>query len=153
MSGEHDIMTYKKKVMIGASISGLINAIINGAVQWFLLPGDKPIALTVNNIVNSEDTVLGAAVPLAVSLAMILTAVAYTSIEKPKPSFFPSYLWLVLKHGIFTLGLIVTFAVFWQRIMGEVYVSLVPAVIMLGVIAGIVSAIVNYMTITASRPI
>lgn len=134
----------------GAAISGLINAVINGAIQWWLLSGHAPLPLTVDGITNDEHTVFGAAVPLAVSLAMILTAVAWKTLEKPRPAFCPTFLWLVVKHGLFTLGVIVTFAVLWQRIFGSILVSLPVAVILLGLIAGVVSALVNLMTIRAS---
>jgi hypothetical protein len=140
-----------KDLAKGAAVSGVINAVINGAIQWWLLAGHSPLPLTVDGITNDEHTVFGAAVPLAVSLAMILTAVAYTSAPKPRPPFYPTFLWLVVKHGFFALGVIVTFAVLWQRILGSILVSLPVAVILLGLIAGVVSAIVNYMTLRAGR--
>jgi len=138
------------KILEGAIVSGLINAVINGAIQFFLLRGSSSIPLTVNEIVNDRHTVLGAAVPLAVSLAMILTVVAYTTIKTPKRPFFPSVFWLTIKHGIFAFGLVVAGAVVWQRFMGEIEVSLAVAVLVLGIIAGVASGIVNYMTMTAS---
>jgi hypothetical protein len=73
-------------------LSGVIDAIINGAVQWYLLSGHAPLPLTVDGISGDEHTVFGAAVPLAVSLAMILTAVAYTTFKLPKPRFYPAFL-------------------------------------------------------------
>jgi hypothetical protein len=138
------------KILQGAIVSGLINAVINGAIQFFLMRASSSIPLTVNEIVNDRHTVLGAAVPLAVSLAMILTVVAYTTIKTPKRPFFPSVFWLTIKHGIFAFGLVVAGAVVWQRFMGEIEVSLAVAVLLLGVIAGIAAGIVNYMTMKAS---
>lgn len=138
------------ELMKGAVISGVINAVINGAIQWFLLKGHGPLPLTVDGITNDTHTVFGAAVPLAVSLAMILTAVAYLTVKGPKPRFFPSFLWMTIKHGFFALGMIVTFAVFWQRIAGSIEVPLVAAVLILGVVAGVVAGVVNYMTIRAA---
>lgn len=137
-------------ILKGALVSGAINAVINGAIQYVLLRGGSAIPLTVDAITNDAHTVLGAAVPLAVSLAMILTVVAYTTIKAPKRPFFPTVLWLTVKHGIFAFGLVVAGAVVWQRAMGEVAVSLATAVVILGAVAGVVSAIVNYMTIRAS---
>lgn len=134
----------------GAVVSGVINAIINGAIQWFILSGHAPLPLTVDGISNDEHTVFGAAVPLAVSLAMILTAVAYLTVNPPRPRFFPGFLWMTFRNGIFTLGLVITFAVFWQRFMGSILVPLSVAVLILGVLAGLVSALVNYMTIKAA---
>jgi hypothetical protein len=139
-----------KKIVQGAILSGIINAVINGAIQWFLLSDKGALPLTVDGITNDEHTVLGAAVPLAVSLAMILTAVAFTTVKKPRPPFFPVFLWLTIKHGFFALGVIVTFAVLWQRFAGSVFVSLPTAVIILGLVAGLVAGAVNYMTIRAA---
>lgn len=137
-------------ILRGALVSGAINAVINGAIQYVLLRGESAIPLRVDAITNDAHTVLGAAVPLAVSLAMILPVVAYTTIKAPKLPFFPTVLWLTIKHGIFAFGLVVAGAVLWQRAMGEVTVSLAAAVAILGAVAGIVSAIVNLMTIHAS---
>lgn len=134
----------------GAVAGGVVNGLINGAIQFFLLRAHAPIALTVNGIINDEMTVLGEAVPLAVTLAMILTVVAYLTLKAPKRRFFPSVLWLTIKHGVFVFGLIVTGAVVWQRVMGTVSVSLVTAVLVLSVVAGLVAGVVNYMTLRAS---
>jgi hypothetical protein len=152
----HDTMTTKSMqsdaevrstILKGAVISGIINAVINGGIQWWLLAKHAPIALSVDSITSTEHTVFGSAVPLAVSLAMILTGVAFPTIKGPKPPFFPLFVGLIVKHGFFALGIIVTFAVLWQRMMGSIEVSLLTAVIILGVIAGLVSAVVNYMTL------
>lgn len=134
----------------GAAISGVINAVINGAIQWYLLKGHAPLPLTVDSITNDKHTVFGAAVPLAVSLAMILTAVAYQTVKNEKPPFFPTFLWMTIKHGFFALGVIVTFAVLWQRSFGSVFVSLPTAVLILGMVGGVVAGVVNYMTIRAA---
>lgn len=138
------------EILKGALLSGAINAVINGAIQWYLLSGHGPLPLTVDGITNDEHTVFGAAVPLAVSLAMILTAVAYTTVKGPKPPFYPAFLWMVVKHGFFALGLVVTFAVLWQRIFGSITVSLPLAIVILGLVAGAAAAIVNFMTIRAA---
>ena len=60
-------------ILKGAVLSGIINAVINGGIQWYLLADSADLPLTVDGITNEETTVFGAAVPLAVSLAMILT--------------------------------------------------------------------------------
>lgn len=140
----------ESQIAKGAAVSGIINAVINGAIQWFLLAGHGPLPLTVDGITQDEHTVFGTAVPLAVSLAMILTAVAYMTVKSPKPPFFPSFLWMTVKHGFFALGVVVTFAVLWQRVFGSIQVPLSAAVVILGLVAGLVSAAVNYMTIRAA---
>lgn len=131
-------------------INGAINALINGAIQFFMLQGQGPVALTADAISTTEHTVLGSAVPLAVSLAMILTAVTHLTIKGPKPPFFPGVFWLTLKHGFFAFGVVVSAAVLWQRAMGTVDVSVGSAVVILGIIAGLVAAAIHYMTTLAS---
>jgi len=139
-----------KDIVKGAALSGAINATINGGIQWYLLGDHAPLPMTVDGITNDEHTVFGAAVPLAVTLAMILTAIAYKTDKRTKPPFFPTALWLTVKHGFFTLGILVTFAVFWQRLFGSIFVSLPVAVLILAVLAGVVAFMVNYMTARAA---
>jgi hypothetical protein len=137
------------QVRKGAILSGVINAVINGAIQAWLLAGSGPLPLTVDAITNEAHTVFGAAVPLGVSLAMILTVVAYTTVKGAKPPFYPTFLWMTVKNGFFVLGVIVTFAVLWQRIFGSVLAPFWLGIVLLGLIAGVISAVVNYMTISA----
>ena len=128
------------EVLKGAMLSGAINAVINGGIQPYLLRGKGPIPLSVDAISAGTRTVLASAVPLAVSLAMILTA--------PKKPFVPTTLWLVVKHGPFAFGAVVAAAVVWQRAAGTMEVSVGTAVVLLGAVAGLVAAVVNYMTIS-----
>ncbi|MDD9718623.1 hypothetical protein PVW48_17810 [Dinoroseobacter sp. PD6] len=139
----------KHQILQGAVISGVINAVINGAIQYFLLRKSMPMPLTVDSIGTETHTVLGSSVPLAVSLAMILTAVAHFTVKGAKKPFVPTTLWLVIKHGLFAFGAVVALAVVWQRAMGTVEVGLGSAVVLLALVAGLAAAIVNYMTITA----
>lgn len=131
----------------GAAITGLINAIVNGGIQYFLLKKHAPIPITVDSITNNVHTVLGAAVPLAICLAMIITVVSYYKIKGPKIAFFPTIFWMVIKHGFFTFGVVTALAVVWQRIVGTVEVGLFPAVIIIGIIAGLISGVIEYSTI------
>jgi len=135
------------EILKGAGITGFINAIINGGIQYFFLKDKAPIALSVDSITNTEETVLGSSVGVALSLAMILTVVAYFSIKDAKVTFFPTAFWLTIKHGFFTFGVIVAMAVMWQKYMGTVEVSLVTALVVIGIIAGVVAGVVNYLTL------
>lgn len=139
-----------RKILSAAVINGVINAVINGAIQFFMLRNHAPLPLSVNGIANETRTVLGGAVPLAVSLAMILTAVAYFTMKAPKYPFWPKVAWLTVKHGFFAFGAVVSGAIVWQRVMGTVDVSLITATVVLSVIAGVVAGVINYMTIHAS---
>jgi hypothetical protein len=139
----------RAQILKGAVVSGAINAVINSAIQFFLLRGSGSMPLTVDSIGTETHTVLGSSVPLAVSLAMILTAVAHTTVKVPKKPFVPTTLWLVIKHGLFAFGAVVAAAVMWQRLVGTVDVSVWTAVVLLGLMAGLVATVVNYMTISA----
>lgn len=150
MTSAEQAATGHDAILKGALLSGAINAVINGAIQWVLLSGHGPLALTVDAITNDEHTVFGSAVPLAVSLAMILTAVAYSTVKGTKPPFYPTFLWMTVKHGFFALGVLITFAVLWQRLLGTIIVPLPVGVVILGLVAGGVSVTVNYMTIRAA---
>jgi hypothetical protein len=143
--------TSTSKIRKGAIINGFINALINGAIQAWTLSGETSVPLSVDGITNDEHTVFGAAVPLAVSLAMILTGISYLSIPTPRPRFFPRFVGLVLKHGFFVFGVIVSFAVLWQRFLGSIPVSAPVAVAILAVIAGVVSGLINFMTLQAGQ--
>ncbi|WP_201540727.1 hypothetical protein [Psychrobacter sp. 1044] len=54
---------------------------------------------------------------------------------------------MTIKHGFFTFGVLTSLAVLWQKYAGTVEVSLISALIIIGVIAGIVSGMVNYLTL------
>lgn len=134
----------------GAAIAGLANAVINGAIQAFLMAGHGPVALSADTIGSTEHTVLGTAVLLATMLAMILTAIGHLTLKVPKRPFLPDGLWLVIKHGLFAFGAVVALAVLWQRLAGTVVVGVPVAVVILALVAGVVAAAVNYMTIVAA---
>jgi hypothetical protein len=137
------------QILKGALVSGGISGIINGIIQAFQLRGAGPVKLSVDLIGADTHTVLSTAVPLAVSLAMILTVVAYLTLKAPKQPFWPGVPWLIVKHGLFAFGALVAAAVVWQRVAGTVEVSAAMAVALLAVTAGIVAATVNFMTISA----
>ena len=139
--------TQEQKLVKGAVITGVINAIINGGIQYFFLKDSRIIPISVDSITNNEETVLGTAVMLSITLAMILTLVAYFGIKGKKAPFYPTAFWLTLKHGFFTFGVLTSLAVLWQKYMGTVEVPLVSALLIIGVIAGVVSGVVNYLTL------
>ena len=140
----------KQKLLKGAVITGIINAIINGGIQYFFLKGNSSIPISVDSITNDTATVLGTAVMLAITLSMILTLVAYFGIKEKKAALFPTTFLLTLKHGFVTFGILTSLSVVWQKYVGTVEVSLVSALIIIGVIAGLVSGFVNYFTLKES---
>lgn len=139
----------KAEIRKGAIITGAINGVINGGIQYFFLKDHAPIAISVDSITNNDHTVLGAAVSLAITLAVIVTVIAYFGIKEEKVPFFPKGLWSLIKHAFFTFGVVTSLAVLWQKNMGSVEVSLITALIIIGAIAGIVAGVVNYLTLKA----
>lgn len=140
----------KSKLIKGAALTGIINAVINGGIQYFFLKGNSSIPISVDSITNNDQTVLGTAVMLAITLSMILTLVAYFGIKGQKAAFFPTTFLLTLKHGFVTFGILTSLAVLWQKYMGTIEVPLVSALIIIGVISGVVSGFVNYFTLKES---
>lgn len=136
----------KKELLKGALITGAVNS----GIQYFLLKGHAPIAISVDSITNTDHTVLGSAVALVITLSMISTIIGYFNIKVEKVAFYPTIFWLTIKHGFFTFGVITSLAVLWQNYMGTVEVSLIFALVIIGVIASIVSGVINYLTLNKS---
>jgi hypothetical protein len=136
------------EVKKGAIINGIVNAVINGIINWFTLDkAQSSVLLTQDQISSSAHTVFAGAVPLAVSLAFILSSIAFfTTKTENKPPYFPGYFLKALKHSVYAFGLVVIFAILLQRFAGSIAVSLPVAAVIAGIIAGIVAAIVDYET-------
>ena len=135
------------KLVQGAIISGIINGIINGGIKWFTFRGYESVPISVDSITNDEVTVLGNAVHLALTLAMILTFVAFFSIPKEKRPSTSTKIWMIVKHGFFTFGVVTALSVLWQYNVGTVEVSALTATIIVGLVGGAVAAAVNYLTL------
>ncbi len=134
-------------VVKGASINFAINAVINGVINWFQLDRSKNHFLTVDSITSSEHTVFSGAVVLAVSLAFILSSIAYFTVkDSSKPPYFPKVFLLALKHSVYAFGLVALAGMLLQRYAGSIEVSPIVAATIAGLIAGIVAGIVDYET-------
>jgi putative flippase GtrA len=134
-------------VVKGASINFAINAVINGVINWFQLDRSKNHFLTVDSITSSEHTVFSGAVVLAVSLAFILSSIAYFTVkDSSKPPYLPKVFLLALKHSVYAFGLVALAGMLLQRYAGSIEVSPIVAATIAGLIAGIVAGIVDYET-------
>ncbi len=132
----------------GALTGGVINAIINGLINWFQVKNLDSVLVTDNLISSEVHTLFSGAVPLAVSLAFILSGVAYATTKIPnKPPYFPRYFLKSLQYAFSAFGMVVTLGVLWQRGMGSVEISPVMAAVWAGIIAGIVAFAVNLMVV------
>jgi hypothetical protein len=132
----------------GALTGGVINAIINGLINWFQVKNLDSVLVTDNLISSEVHTLFSGAVPLAVSLAFILSGVAYATTKIPnKPPYFPRYFLKSLQYAFSAFGMVVTLGVLWQRGMGSMEISPVMAAVWAGIIAGIVAFAVNLMVV------
>ncbi len=139
--------TSKSEILKGAVVGGVINAVINGVINWFQVKGKTELFLTVDNITNTEHTVLGGAVMLATSLAAILTIIGYFTVKSEnKPSFYPKALVLTLRNTFSAFGVMVTIGVMVQKFFGSISVSPITGVIVVGIIAGVVAGVIDYTT-------
>lgn len=139
--------TNKENLMRGALMGGIINAIINGGINWFQVKGKTDLYLTVDAITNTEHTVLGGAVILAASLAAILTMISYFTVKSPqKPPFYPKALLLTVKNTFFAFGVMVTISILIQRFAGSIAVTPFTSIVIVGLVAGVVAGVVDYMT-------
>ena len=135
------------KILKAAVFNGLLNAVINGVINWFQVRGKTELFLTLDNISTREHTVFGGAVVMATSLAVILTTIGYLTFKSPgKPAFYPKALLLTLKNGIFTFGILTIFSLLLQRYAGSVAVTPVMSALIVAVIAGLVAGTIDYMT-------
>ncbi|MEO5585605.1 MAG: hypothetical protein ABIQ75_09130 [Flavobacteriales bacterium] len=130
-----------------ALIAGVSTFVVDAVIQFFTLRSKAPIPISVDSITNNVHTVLGASVGLGIFLAMLMTIINYSKIKGRKVPFFPKVFLLMIKHGFFTFGVLTALSVMWQRYVGTIEIGLLPAVFIIALIAGIVSATINYLTI------
>lgn len=131
----------------GAIVGGAINTFINGLIYWFKVKDKTSVLLTDDVISSTEHTVFSSAVPLATSLAFILTSIAYFTTKKAgKEPYFPKVFLLALKNAIFAFGTVTIGALLLQKYAGSITVSSLSATIITGIIAGIVAGLVDYLT-------
>ena len=131
----------------GAISGGVVNAFVNGIINWFQVKGHDSIYISVDSITNTEHTILGGGVMLTTSLAAILTVIAYLTFKvSNKPPFFPKGLMITLKNTFFAFGLMVTISILFQKAFGTISVGPIASVIITAVIAGFAATLVVYQT-------
>jgi hypothetical protein len=135
------------KLIQGGLATGIINALINGIINWFQVRGQSSVRITVDSISNNDHTVMGGAVLLALLLSVIIASIAWLTIKvQDKPRFFPGVAMLILKNAFFLFGLFIVLAILWQRFAGSVEVAPVIAAILTGIFAGIVAGVTDFLT-------
>lgn len=135
------------ELLKGALLTGIINALINGVINWFSVRALVEIPLTHDLISTKADSVFSGVVLLATSLAFILTTVSFLTSKAPnKPHYFPRVFFFALRNSFFVFGVVVAVAILVQRIAGTVMISPVESALLSGVFAGVVGGTVDYLT-------
>lgn len=131
-----------------AITTGVLNALINGIINWLLVKDKTELFLTTDSISSKDSTVLGGAVILATSLAIILTSIGYFRFKSEnKPPYFPKGFMLTLKNAFFTFGVITSMSILLQRYAGSIAVNPISSAMVVAAIAGLVAGIIEYLTI------
>jgi hypothetical protein len=130
----------------GSVITGVANAVINGAIQAYLLQDNDVVPLTEGRWAMSLHSVAGKAVAMASLLAMILTLVGHLQWKGEKRPFWPSFAWLSARHGLLALVLVAIPSLLWHQLVGSTPVSVRVAVATLAAIAGLVAGATHAMT-------
>jgi hypothetical protein len=140
-----------------ALIPGAINAVINGAIAYSGFKAEAAIPMTLDLISAKQHTVWGQGVTLAFVLGVILSIVTAKIFAKhaakvdaalgarlQRPM---SFLLKVAIGNAFALfGWFVALAVLWQRLFGTIEVSPVVAAALVGLLAGVITVIVEVRT-------
>jgi hypothetical protein len=138
-----------------AVLSGVINAVINGVIGWFMFRGRDLVPLTVDTISAHEKTVFSTGVMTAFLLSVILGIIAFFNFGKKANSlqlaspdllnrpFFFFGVRTVLFYSLFAFGTAALAALFLQKFAGTILVTPVIGGIILGLIAGIAAWFIN----------
>ncbi|MFH7241250.1 MAG: permease [Spirulina sp.] len=138
-----------------AIISGVINAVINGVIGWFMFRGQDVVPLTVDTISAHEKTIFSTGVMTAFLLSVILGGIAFFTFGKKakelqlaspellnRPFFFFGVR-TILFYSLFAFGTAALVALFVQKFVGTVMVTPIVGAIILGLIAGIAAWFIN----------
>jgi hypothetical protein len=125
----------------GSVVTGVANALINGAIQAYLLQNNDVVPLTEGRWAMSLHSVAGKAVMMAALLAMILTLVGHLQWKGNKRPFWPTFAWLSAKHGLLALILVAIPSLLWHHLVGIAQISVGGAVA--GLVAGATHALTH----------
>ncbi|MEO9003738.1 MAG: hypothetical protein ABI288_03330 [Ginsengibacter sp.] len=72
-----------------------------------------------------------------------MTVINYSKI-KERTYLFANAFWPMIRSGFFLFGVVTALSDLWQRFLGSIEVGLIPAVLLIALIAGIGYASPNY---------
>ncbi len=141
-----------------SAIPAALNGLINGAIAWFSFRAQATVPLSVDLISSQQHTVWGQGTMLAFALGLILTVVTWKvyamHLAKSHPEWlprvqralFPDVAGIALRNTLMLFGSFVLLAVLWQRLVGSVEVSPGLAAALVGLLAAIITAVVEVRT-------
>jgi hypothetical protein len=141
-----------------ALIPAVINAVINGAIAYSGFKAEQAIPMTLDLISAEQHTVWGQGVTLAFALGIILSIVTAKIFAKhavkadaslaPRVQrpVFPFVFKVALGNAAMLFGWFVALAVLWQRLLGSIEVSPVVAAALVGLLAGVITVVVEVRT-------
>lgn len=139
-------------------IPAVINAVINGGIAYSGFKAEQAVPLTLDLISGKQHTVFGEGVVLAFALGVILSIVTAKVFAghavKADPSLaplvqrpiFPFVMKIALSNGVALFGWFMALAILWQRVVGTVEVQPVLAAVLVGLLAAIITLIVEVWT-------
>lgn len=138
-------------------IPGAINAVINGAIAYHGFRSEPAVPLSLDLISTEQHTVWGQGVSLAFALGIILSIITGKLFAKHvaktdaalaervrRPMSF--LVKVALGNAMALFGWFVALAVLWQRWLGTIEVSPLFAAALVGLLAGIITVIVEMRT-------
>lgn len=141
-----------------ALIPAAINAVINGAIAYSGFKAEPSVPMTLDLISSEQHTVWGQGVTLAFALGIILSIVTAKVFAKHavkadaslaplvQRPIFPFILKVAVGNAIALFGWFVALAVLWQRLLGTIQVSPLVAAALVGLLAGVITVIVEVRT-------
>ena len=139
-------------------VAGVINGVINALIAYSGLSKEGLIPLSVDQISTTQQTILGQSVAMAFTLGLVVTIVSSKVFAKhvikkhPEMSalvirpIFPDVLRIALNNSVFLFGWFVIIALAWQRFIGTVMVNRLSGAFLIGLVALIITMIVNFRT-------
>jgi hypothetical protein len=135
-----------------------INAVINGGIAYAGFKAQAAVPLTLDLISSRQQTVWGEGVTLAFALGIILSIITAKLfarhavridpavaplVQRPV---FPFVARIALGNAMALFGWFVALAVLWQRMLGSIEVSPALASVLVGVLAALVTVLVEVRT-------
>jgi len=139
----HVLLIIMQKFIIG----GVINGIINGIINWYMVKDKTDLVLASASLDSITHSVVAGSLFLAVSLAFILTGVAYmTSAQRKLLPFFPKVFMLALWHTTVVFIVMSILVALTGYVAGGTPVTPLQSVFITFIVATIIAIAIEFFT-------